>query len=121
MVASLGKLDRGVISATHKCVQDRVHHSYNRINAPTSVFFATECIDILLSKDAGSFAGESTPRCIYSLSSRPLTTEYNNATTPVTGFSLNGDRHNHEVTTDSDTVSAYDVALQQLEGILHSN
>jgi len=105
MVASLGRLDRDVISATHECVQDWVYHSYNGINAPTFVFFATACIDILLSKDARSFAGESTPRCIYSFSSRPLTTEYNNATTPVTGCSLNGDRHNREVTTDSDALS----------------
>jgi len=105
MVASLGRLDRDMISATHKCVQDQVHHSYNGINAPTFAFVSTACIDILLSKDVGSFARESTPRCIYSFNSHPLTTEYNNATTLVTGCSLNGDKHNHEVTTDSDALS----------------
>lgn len=61
MGASLGGLDGDVISATHMCVRDRAHHSYTGIDAPTSVFVSTACIDLLLPKDAGSFAGESTP------------------------------------------------------------
>lgn len=105
MGAPLGGLDGDVISATHMCVGDRAHHSYNGIDAPTSVFVATACINLLLPRDTGSFAGESTPRAIDSLSSGAFTTEYNKATAPVTGCSLDGNRHNHEVTTDSDAFS----------------
>ena len=87
-----------MISATHMWVGDRAHHSYNGIDAPTSVFAATACINLLLPRDTGSFAGESTPRAIDSLSSGAFTTEYNKTTAPVIGCSLDGNRHNHEVT-----------------------
>ena len=105
MGTSLGGFESDVISATHMCAGDRAYHSYNGINAPTSVFVATTYINLLLPRDTGSFAAEATPQAIDSFNSGAFTTEYNNATAPVTGFSLNGNRHNHEVTTDSDAFS----------------